>query len=74
MGYLIHHVKVEMFPVLCKFPILFSAVKFKLRQNFSQFIYIFKIGTFDSWTYNLGQNILEFYNVLAQIRVALSKT
>ena len=74
MGYLIHHVEVEMCPVLCKFPILFSAVKFKLRQNLSQLIYIFKIETFDSWTYNPGHNILESYNVLVQIRVAVSKT
>ena len=44
---LIHHVNVEMWPALCKFPILFSAMKFKLRDNFSQFINIFKIGTFE---------------------------
>ena len=43
--YLIHHVKVEMWPALCKFPILFSAIKLKLRHNFSQVINMFKIGT-----------------------------
>ena len=48
--YLNHHVKVEMWPALCKFPILFSALKFKLVHNFSQFIYRFKIGSFESWT------------------------
>ena len=74
MEFLIHHVKVEMCPVLCKFPILISAIKFKVRQKFSQFIYIFKTGTFHSWTYNPGHNILELYNVLVQIRVAASKT
>ena len=73
MEYLIHHVKVEICPALSKFPILFSAVKCKLRCRFSQFIYIFKIGTFDSWTQNPGHNILELYNVLVQIRVATSK-
>ena len=36
---------------LCKFPILFSAMKFELRHNFSQFNYMFKMGTFDSWLY-----------------------
>ena len=50
MKYLIHYVKVQMWPALCKFSILFSAMKFKLRYNFSQFIYIFKTQTFDSWT------------------------
>ena len=45
MEYLIHHVKVEMLPTLCKVPILFSAVKFKLGHKFSQFIYRFKIGS-----------------------------
>ena len=49
MEYLIHHIKVEMWPALCKFSILFSAVKLKLGHNFSQFIYRFKIGTFESW-------------------------
>ena len=48
--YLNHHVKVEMWPALYKFPALFSAVKFKLVHNFSQFIYRFKIGSFESWT------------------------
>ena len=43
MEYLIHHVKVEMWPALCKFPILFSPVKLKLGRNFSQFIYRSKL-------------------------------
>ena len=43
MEYLIH--PVEMWPALCKFPILFSAIKLKLRHNFSQVINMFKIGT-----------------------------
>ena len=51
MEYLIRHIKVEMWPALCTFPILFSAVKLKFRHNFSQFIYISKIGTFGSCTY-----------------------
>ena len=51
MDYLIHHVKVEMWQALCKFPILFSAVKLKLGHSISQFICRFKIGTFDSWTW-----------------------
>ena len=38
MKYLIHHVKFEMWPAFCKFPILFSKVKLKLGNNFSQFI------------------------------------
>ena len=29
MEYLIHHVKAEMWPAMCKFPIFFSAVKLK---------------------------------------------
>ena len=49
MGYLILHVKFEMCPALSKFPILFSTVKLKLGHN-SQFIYKFKIGTFESWS------------------------
>ena len=48
--YLVHYIKFEMWPALCKFPILFSAVKLKLRPNFSQFIYRFEIGTCESWT------------------------
>ena len=46
MEYLIPYVKVEMWPALYEFPILFSAAKFKLRHNFSQFIVRFKIGSF----------------------------
>ena len=50
MEYLIHYVKFEMWPVVQKFPILFSALKLKLGHNFSQLIYRFKLGTFESWT------------------------
>ena len=50
MQYLIHHVKVDMWPALCKFPILFSAVKFNLVHNFFQFINRFKIVSFESCT------------------------
>ena len=50
MEYLIHHIKVEIRPALCRFSILFSAVKLKLEHNFSQFIYRFKIGTYEFWT------------------------
>ena len=42
--------KGKMSPALCKFAILFSAVKLKLRPNFSQYTYRFKIGAFESWT------------------------
>ena len=42
MEYLI---QVEMWPALCKFPILLSAMKFKLRHDISQVIIIFKIET-----------------------------
>ena len=45
MECVIDHVKVEMWPALCKFPILFPAMKFKLRHNISQVINIFKVGT-----------------------------
>ena len=48
MEYLMHHVKFEMWAAMCKFPILFSTVKLKLRHN-SQFNYKFKIETFESW-------------------------
>ena len=44
--YRIYPVEFEMWPALCKFPILFSAVKCNC-----QFIYRFKIGTFQSWFY-----------------------
>ena len=44
-----HHVKFEMWPALCKLPILFSTVKLKLGHN-SQFTYRFKIETFESWS------------------------
>ena len=50
VDYLIHHVKFEIWSVLCTFPISFSTVKFKLEQNVSQFIYRFKIGTFKLWS------------------------
>ena len=32
--------------ILCKLPILFSTVKLRLGQKFSQFIHRFKIGIF----------------------------
>ena len=48
--YLAHHVKLEIWPVLCKFPTLLSTVKLKFGHNLSQLIYRFKIGTFESWT------------------------
>ena len=44
MEYLNHHVKFQMWPALCKFPILFSAVKLKLGHNVSQFILDSKLG------------------------------
>ena len=43
MEYLIHPVKVEMWPALCKFPILFSAMKFKLRHSIFQVINILEL-------------------------------
>ena len=61
MEYLTNHVKVEMWPGLCKFPILFSAVKLKLGHNFSQFIYRFKINV------ALG-GILNFYQSMEEIK------
>ena len=36
--------------ILCKLPILFSTVKFKLGYNFSQFIHRCKIGIFECWS------------------------
>ena len=36
--------------ILCKLPILFSTVKFKLGYNFSQFIHWCKIGIFECWS------------------------
>ena len=51
MEYFIHHVKVEIRSALCKFFILFPAVDFKLGQNFSQFIYRVKIGSFETLLY-----------------------
>ena len=50
MKYLYHHIKFKMWLALCKSSILFSAVKLKLWYKFSQFIYRFRIGTFESWT------------------------
>ena len=47
----LNHVKFEIYPVFYKFPSLFSAVELKLGHKFSQFIYRFKIGTFESWTW-----------------------
>ena len=35
--------------ILCKLPILFSTVKFKLGYDFSQFIHRCKIGIFERW-------------------------
>ena len=37
MEYLIHHVKFEMWPALCKSLNLFSTVKLKLRHKFGTF-------------------------------------
>ena len=42
--------KFEMWPALCKFPILFSTVKLKLEYNFSQFINRLKIQRLESWS------------------------
>ena len=47
MKYLIHHVKSEMCPALCKFPILFSTMRLKLGHKVPN---SFKIGTFESWS------------------------
>ena len=40
--------------ILCKLPILFSTVKFKLGYNFSQFIHRCKIGIFECWSVLFG--------------------
>ena len=50
MEIVIHHVEFEIWPVLDKLPILFSAVKLKLEHSLSQFIYRFKIETSESLT------------------------
>ena len=42
--------KFEMWPILCKFPILFSVVKLKLGHYFSQFIHRFQSWTFQCWS------------------------
>ena len=60
MEYLIHHIKVKIWPVLCYVPILFSAVKLKLGHNFSQFIYRFKIRTIESWTKSVLPSFSQF--------------
>ena len=60
MEYLIHHVNVEMWPALCKLPILFTTVKFKFGHHFSQFIYRFKIGSFKSWAYVVLPSFSQF--------------
>ena len=59
MEYLIHHVKFEMWPALCKFPILFSTVKLQLRHN-SQFFHRFKIGTFESYSLAVISSFSQF--------------
>ena len=53
--YFIPHVKAEMWPAFCKFPILFSAVKLKLDQTFSQSIRRLKIGSFEFSTFEFFQ-------------------
>ena len=60
MKYVNHRVKVKMWPALCNFPILFSAVKFKSGHNFSQLIYRFKIGNFDYWTWSVLRCFSQF--------------
>ena len=62
MEYLIHHNKVEMWPALCRFPILSSAVKVNLGHKFSQFIYSFKTRTFESWTYAVLSSFFPIHN------------
>ena len=57
--YHIHQGKFEMWPTLCKFPILFSTVKLKLGRN-SQLICRFKIGTFESWSQAVFPSFSQF--------------
>ena len=45
---------------MCKFLILFSALKHKFQHNFSQFIYRFKIGTFKSWNQTVLPSFFQF--------------
>ena len=47
-------------PDLCKFQILFLAVKLKLGHNFSQFICRFKTGTSESWTKAVLSHLSQF--------------
>ena len=42
------------------FPTLFSTVKLKLGHHFSQFIYRFKTGTFESWTKAVAPSFWQF--------------
>ena len=68
--YLIHHVKVEMWPALCKFPILFSAMKFKLRHNISQVINLFKIVTYKFFPNSQREGKWDFW-ILHQLELLI---
>ena len=50
METVIYHIKLEIWLVLHILSILFSAVQLKLEHSLSQFIYRFKIETFESLT------------------------
>ena len=63
MEYLIHPVEVEIWAALCKFPILFSAIKLKLKHNISQVVNMFKIGTFKLFPNSQIEGKLGFLNL-----------
>ena len=63
MKYRIHHVKFEIWPALCKFSILFSAVKVKLGHNFPIQLYV---QNWDFWFLDIGY-ISKFFPIHKEI-------
>ena len=66
--------------ILCKLPILFSTVKFKLGYDFSQFIHRCKIGIFERWPevvltscFHFTERFFGFLNVALAGLVSLSQ-
>ena len=71
MKYLIHHVKVEMWPALCSHLIFSNEIQ--IKTTFSQVIIIFKIGTSKFFSNLQREEKLGFLNVASPGIVSFSQ-
>ena len=69
------YIEKNLVEILCKILEMELKIKFKVLHYIQHDFFRQRVGlSKDQASYNLGQNILELYNVLVQVRISISKT